>query len=57
MHCFLCFETDGISNVVGTYFPDTDKIVFDGARILWQGKSCSVNVLLIKVVCRRSAGD
>jgi len=31
------FLTGGGSKVVGIYFPDDDKIVFNGAEVIWQG--------------------
>jgi len=40
---FFSFKkTDGEPVVVGTYFPDSDKTVFGGAKVLWQGTSCRV---------------
>ena len=33
--------------MVGTYFPESDKIDFDGAKVLWQGTSCFVKVMLL----------
>ena len=36
---YYCFSilTGGMSVVVGMYFPDSDKIEFNGAKVLWQG--------------------